>query len=221
VTEQEWLTCTDPKPMLAFLECKTSGRKVRLFAVACCRRIWDLLVDERSRKAGEVAELAIEGQASITQVTDSVNEAGDACAAALAKGIHFDLEEMWTTFAAFFVAFDLMAVARTPGTARTAASVAHATAQARNTDQEPSIQAALVRCIFGNPLRPVTVDPAWLNVTALARIIYDERSFDQMPDLADALEGAGCTNDEVLAHCREPGEHARGCWVVDLILGKE
>ena len=57
-------------------------------------------------------------------------------------------------------------------------------------------------------------------MTFLARIIYEERSFDQMPDLADALEGAGCTNDEILAHCRM-GNHVRGCWVVDLILGRE
>jgi hypothetical protein len=58
-------------------------------------------------------------------------------------------------------------------------------------------------------------------VTFLARMIYEERSFDQMPELADALEAAGCTDEDILAHCRGPGEHARGCWVVDLLLGKE
>jgi len=57
-------------------------------------------------------------------------------------------------------------------------------------------------------------------VTALARIIYDERAFDQMPEVADALEASGCTDDELLAHCRI-GNHVRGCWVVDLVLGKE
>jgi len=88
---------------------------------------------------------------------------------------------------------------------------------------ERTAQAALLRDIFGNPFRPVAVDPAWLipTVTFLARMIYEERSFDQMPDLADALEAAGCANEEILAHCRGPGEHVRGCWVVDLILGKE
>src|SRR5581483_3527580 len=81
----------------------------------------------------------------------------------------------------------------------------------------------LLREIFGNPFRPVTVNSTWLtsNVISLAQTIYDERAFDRMPILADALEDAGCTNAEILQHCRQPGEHVRGCWVVDLLLGKE
>jgi hypothetical protein len=80
----------------------------------------------------------------------------------------------------------------------------------------------LLRDVFGNPFRPVSLDRARLtsDVVALARGIYDERAFDRMPILADALQDAGCTNEDVLAHCREPGEHVRGCWVVDLVLGK-
>jgi hypothetical protein len=58
-------------------------------------------------------------------------------------------------------------------------------------------------------------------VTALAKAIYGERAFDRLPILADALEEAGCTNAELLGHCRQPGVHVRGCWVVDLVLGKE
>src|SRR5262249_22250590 len=82
---------------------------------------------------------------------------------------------------------------------------------------------ALVRDIFGNPFSPVTVNRSWLtsNVTALAQSIYDEKAFDRMPILADALEEAGCTNTDILNHCRQPAEHVRGCWVVDLVLGKE
>lgn len=81
----------------------------------------------------------------------------------------------------------------------------------------------LLRDIFGNPFRPVTLDPAWrtTNVVALAQAIYDERAFERMPILADALEEAGCTNGEMLNHCREPGEHVRGCWVVDMLLEKK
>jgi hypothetical protein len=77
--------------------------------------------------------------------------------------------------------------------------------------------------IFGNPFRPVTLDPSWLtsDVVALARGIYDERAFDRMPILADALQDAGCDSEDVLNHCRdEKGTHVRGCWVVDLLLGK-
>ena len=66
-------------------------------------------------------------------------------------------------------------------------------------------------------------DPRWRtsNVTALAQAIYDDRAFDRLPILADALEDAGCTDADILNHCRQPGEHVRGCWVVDLVLGKE
>ncbi|VTU02814.1 Uncharacterized protein (Fragment) OS=uncultured bacterium PE=4 SV=1 [Gemmataceae bacterium] len=76
--------------------------------------------------------------------------------------------------------------------------------------------------IFGNPFRVVAIDPQWLtsDVLALARGIYDERAFDRMPILADALQDAGCDSADVLDHCRGPGPHVRGCWVVDLVLGK-
>ena len=81
----------------------------------------------------------------------------------------------------------------------------------------------LLRDIFGNPFRPITVDPDWLapGVVELTRTIYEDRAFDRMPELADAFEQAGCTKAEILAHCREPGAHVQGCWVVDLLSGKE
>jgi hypothetical protein len=91
--------------------------------------------------------------------------------------------------------------------------------------REPEIaaQVALVRCVFGNPFRPVTLAPAWLtaSVRQLAQAIYDDRAFDRLPILADALEDVGCDNADVLGHCRQGGEHVRGCWVVDLVLGRE
>ena len=81
----------------------------------------------------------------------------------------------------------------------------------------------LVRDIFANPFRPVSADPAWLTSTVvqLAAGIYTDRAFDRLPILADALQDAGCDNADLLDHCRGPGPHARGCWVVDLILGTE
>ncbi len=83
-------------------------------------------------------------------------------------------------------------------------------------------QAALLRDIFGNPFRPVAFDPAWRTetVVGIARGIYEDRAFERMPILADALQDAGCEHPDILTHCREPGEHVRGCWVVDLVLGK-
>ena len=81
----------------------------------------------------------------------------------------------------------------------------------------------LINDIFGNPIRDKAIDPRWLSPTAidLARTIYDERLFERLPILADALMDAGCDSEEILAHCRGPGPHVRGCWVIDLILGKE
>ena len=83
-------------------------------------------------------------------------------------------------------------------------------------------QLPLVYDIFGNPFRPVVFDPDWLtsDVTAMARGMYEMRDFAAMPILADALQDAGCENADVLDHCRGPGPHVRGCWVVDLVLGK-
>jgi len=80
----------------------------------------------------------------------------------------------------------------------------------------------LLRDVVGNPFRPVSVDPDWLSSTVLelARQMYESRDFTPMPYLADALQDAGCENVEILNHCRLPGEHVRGCWVVDLLLGK-
>ena len=85
------------------------------------------------------------------------------------------------------------------------------------------IVAQYVRDIFGNPFRPTLFDPAWrtTDVLLLAGGIYAERAFDRMPILADSLQDAGCDRDDILSHCRGDGPHVRGCWVVDLLLGKE
>jgi hypothetical protein len=79
-----------------------------------------------------------------------------------------------------------------------------------------------LRDIFGNPFRPVAFEPNWRTstVVAIARSVYESREFAPIPLLADALQDAGCENEEILKHCRSAGPHVRGCWVVDLILGK-
>ncbi len=87
--------------------------------------------------------------------------------------------------------------------------------------RESGQQARVVRCLFGNPFRPIQPDPAWQtpNAVTLAQTIYDERRWELLPLLADLLEEVGCPK-EVSEHCRAPGPHSRGCWVVDLVLGK-
>ena len=84
--------------------------------------------------------------------------------------------------------------------------------------------AALLRDIIGpRPGSAEHIDRPWftVNVSGVAQAIYDERAFDRMPILGDALEDAGCTDAAILEHCRGPGPHSRGCWVVDLLLGKK
>ena len=89
-------------------------------------------------------------------------------------------------------------------------------------DVPDDFRTSILRCIFGNPFRPITLDASWLTPTVmlLALAIYHDRGFERMPVLGDALEEAGCTNGDILDHCRQTGQHAKGCFVVDLILGK-
>lgn len=98
--------------------------------------------------------------------------------------------------------------------------------QLRARRAESPFLSALLRDIFGNPFRPSPPLPsaalAWSDGTVrrIAEGIYEERAFDRLPILADALLDAGCDNEELIAHCRSDGPHVRGCWALDLILGK-
>lgn len=207
MTEEEWLKCIDPQPMLEFLRGRASGRKprvserkIRLFAVACSRRIWDR-IDALGRRAVDVAEMFADGLAG----PDEMRAARLACQGAGGQ-------------AAWYAAATNSTIA-----ARNAALSAQAGAAMLGTEaDEIRAQAKLLREIVGDPFRPLSVDPAWLTpgVVNLAQATYDERAFDRMPELAGELEKAGCDNDNILAHCRAPGLHVRGCWVIDLLLGK-
>jgi hypothetical protein len=88
------------------------------------------------------------------------------------------------------------------------------------------IQGGILHELFGNPFRPIILDPSWLSwhgglLVSMARQMYDRRDFTDMPVMGDALEDAGCSNQDILSHCRSGGEHYRGCWVLDLVLGKK
>ena len=216
MNEAEWLSCTDPAPMLAFLGSKASARKLRLFVVACCRRIGDSLHDRRSQAAIEIAEQFADGKADSAQLADAHAEAlaasselGDdsydapAYAAALAAGSPLDATD----------AAELAA----EGVTSTPAELL----------QEKAAQARLLRDILGNPFRPPAgPGPAVLAwhggaIVELARALQDRRCCKDLQALAAALEQAGCADPDVLSHCRARGEHVRGCWVVDLLLGFE
>jgi hypothetical protein len=226
--EKDWLVCTDPEKMLkqlAKLKRKLSARKQRLYCVACCRRLWPYL-EEVSRRAVEIAERYADGQATL----DDLEQAHDA-------GLRANRNR--------FGMRGLMAHAADPapwalakwaweaveGTSRPSAALPGkvilavpygASAVGEGVQAATGALAAILRDIAGNPFRDVGFDSSWrsANVTALAQSIYGERAFDRLPILADALEDVGCDRPDVLKHCRDAGEHARGCWIVDLILGK-
>jgi hypothetical protein len=203
MTEAEWLAATDPYYMLRFLRGKASGRKFRLFAVACCRRSWECPPGGREVDAVAVAERLADGLATNAQRREA--EASLGHAGRFAEGSHSALRGN-----PFWAAMGCAEV------------TAGASPGEPGVPVHPIVQAALVRDVFGNPPRPVTADPSWLTSTVmqLAQGIYADRAFDRLPILADALQDAGCENGDVLAHCRSEGPHVRGCWVVDLVLGK-
>jgi hypothetical protein len=233
MTEVQWLSWADPLPMMEFLRGKASDRKLRLFACACCRRIWHLMVDERSRKQVEISEAFADGNATLAELRGAVHAAFDVLvevnggaevAAAYAGNLvsgDGDMFANWTYHDYAVRAIESAAAAvspykHTPGVYPRVSEVA------TRSVTEHTAQAGLARCVFGNPFRPYSFDPRWLNsnVVDLARTIYDEPAFERLPILADALMDAGCADEAVFSHCRSDGPHVRGCWVVDLILGK-
>jgi hypothetical protein len=220
MTEDEWVACTNPLPMLDSLAGGTSDRKLRLFACGCLRHIWHLLSDERSRMAVEIAEHYADGTASRDKLINARDGAREAVQ-----------QFKWPTGpdSAWRAASAAQSATRDTGmsAARNSFCDASRAPNLRDTNQfddgEIEHEVTLLRDIFGNPFRPVTFNPSWrtLSVVRLAQTIYDERSFDKVPDLGDALERARCRDEAILNHCRESGEHVRGCWVVDLVLGKK
>ena len=285
MTEQEWLACTDPAPMLEFLRVKASDRKLRLFGAACCRRVEYLLPTDRLRQLLTMIEQRADELVSSQTLDDVVRDehladppmleaVAEVRDAVLAAGeLPADWVQGWMPSG-----YDLWPVLRTPlpepalPVAVQIAANHSAWAQAWGADPEhlehacddlmgrlgvrvaewrdelraglkrmggdsvwavvyrvaEQTQSDLARCIFGNPFRaPTSIDPSWLRwndgtVRRIAQAIYDERVFERMGILADALLDAGCDNDELLAHCREQeGVHASGCWVLDLLLNKE
>jgi hypothetical protein len=206
MTAAEWLRCTNPYWMLMYLPATPYERKLRLLGCACCRRfLWDQFQPHPGRAAVETAERCADGLATRAELS----AARRAC---LCDGI------------AEYVAW---------GRARyglqcllqhgVGAGDMYSVWVRRPRGSRAALVCDLLRDVIGNPFRPVPFAPTWRTpeALALARAVYDERRFEDLPVLADALEEAGCADRDILGHCRGKGEHARGCWVVDLVLGKE
>ncbi|WP_246522921.1 hypothetical protein [Gemmata palustris] len=230
MTEAEWLACADLSPMFKTVWRTMSERKLRLFTCGCCRRIWSLLSDQLTRPALELAERYADGAASDSEwdrmyfALISHNDSGsgreflqvNAAIAATCSYLRRDYHRVIATG----LRYACHAVATL--NRETGAREKRPDAPERMAREEAR-QAELLRDVIGNPFRAVTVDPSWLTstVVALAEGAYRDRAFDRLPILADALQDAGCDNDDVLTHCRHPGEHVRGCWVVDLLTGRK
>jgi hypothetical protein len=258
--EAEWQECADPKAMLAFLGSNAIAasnlRKLRLFACACARHVLPLLDDPRCRAAIEASERFADGllseeelevigeearQAALSTddefLTPTAGEHGRRMANALraawvAASPPSEMEQAagWTAeWVRYSVRATLPPALRNEN--RPTGRVGRTQQRAVKVLQQG--QCRLLHCLFGNPFRPpVRIDVSWRTpiVTALAESIYEERRFGDLPVLADALEDSGCTDADILEHCRcalAPGAeeariaHTLGCWVLDLLLDKK
>lgn len=203
--------------MVEFAGKTVSDRKLRLFSVGCCRLIWMLIPARQCKEAVGVAEAYADRQATKKTMTR----------ARIASRVVVSKEEnYWKRHAANVclnaVNANVILGARRAADHALGAALCHGTDESNHVSIE--VLLALLRDVVGPlPFRTIAMVPEWLTstVTDLARTIYESRDFGAMPILADALQDADCDNDEILDHCRGPGPHVRGCWVVDLILGKE
>lgn len=200
MTEDEWRVCTDPREMLDYHRMKTDARRLRLLACACVRLA--LPADPWAEGIVDVVERFADGQATRAEFLAARKAVRGADPKAHPRvgllgryrGLTDDAMEGLTA--------------------------AIEDARRFSKKEGKAAECGLIRCVF--PLRLPAIDMSWLTSTAvaLARGIFEERAFDRMPVLADALEDAGCGDTDILGHCRRNGPHARGCRVIDGLLGK-
>jgi hypothetical protein len=196
MTEAQWAACRDPRRMLDYHRMKKDPRRLRLLAVACVR-------------------LALPPDPWAEAVLDAVERYADGTA-----GRAEFLAARKTVRRADKTAHPHARLLGSPG-GLTDDAMEGLTATIENvrTRAGGATECGLIRCLF--PFRPVPFDPAWRtsSVVAMARQMYESRDFSAMPILADAMQDADCDNADLLKHCRGDGPHARGCWVVDGLLG--
>jgi len=251
MTEQEWLECTDPFRIIKYMGRSkrhgTTFRKLRLFACACCRQIWDLISDHRSQGAVELAERYAEGEVSVEEMRAAVTLAGEAEREASLQWGEPTVQAVAGRAAERAARVHIPLARREKTRIEVATHVALHTSNAMKwakiwgsweRPEEPIreqiqrvwiSQCQLIRDIVANPFHPVLIVHAWLTPTvlALAQAAYDNRRLpagtldnDRLAVLADALEDASCTDQAILGHLRSLGPHVRGCYFLDLLLGK-
>lgn len=229
LTEAEWLAASDPRALLvgvARVQPPGWDRKLRLFACACWRQIGHLVGDPFRQAVLDVAERYADGQAGVAELA-SVRRGSMGVAAGTGMTAAW-----YAAQAAEWRLADSLQRARTPfiqdwkgwpPSLKTWLEVGREV-QPVAQEQLHSGQCDLLREIFGNPFRPCRCNPVWRAwndgcAVRIARTIYDERRFGELPIFADALLDAGCDSEEMLEHCRAARPHVRGCWALDLVLG--
>lgn len=269
MTESEWMTGSNPIPMLEFVRGLVSDRKLRLYCCRCCRGLGDLL-DDRCLRAVETAEAFVENRSTkkeldLAHAAVLASRLDPRSVAAASSPDCFEISAVASDAA--YIASDVFLaetyfqsgsghggvdaaikvsqiVARAGEAYRlalraTSAAKAGLEGEDRTDHARPEAEpnsrwrddlSDLVRCIFGNPYRPVAFAPAWRTrrVVRLAEVAYKRRSMPEgnlgpryLSALAHALEGIGCSDPAILGHLRSLHPHARGCWVIDLLLRHE
>jgi len=240
MSPERWDTAS-LRHMLVLTAGKVSDRKLDLFNGWCCHALRPYLTDPRSRAAARYAEQHIDEGCPDTPEREAILEAAKKAVEELIKWAHAaptNLEVRRRRVYALTAQIAQQALGHDQpnrGVWANALLTAHAFGYANDEppaclpgseelrDEHLRLQATVFRDIVGNPLDPVPFDPRWRteDTLGLARGIYEERAFARLPLLADALMDAGCDDDRLVGHCRSKGPHARGCWVVDLVLGKK
>jgi hypothetical protein len=228
------------REMLPATPGQVSDRKLDLFNGWCCHALWPYLTDPRSRAAARYAEQHVEQGCPDSPEREAILLAAKAAVEELIKKAHHapTAAECRRRFVYAWAAQIAQQALGHDQPNRGVYANALLTAQAFGyanderaaclpgseelRDERLKTQAAIFRDIVGNPFDPVALDPRWRteDTLGLARGIYEDRAFVRLPLLGDALMDAGCDDERLLSHCRTRGSHARGCWAVDLILGK-
>jgi hypothetical protein len=237
MNEAEWLESLDPWKMLKYLEGKVSDRKLRLYAVACCWGVTHLFPSEVCCDALHTAERLAEGEVSPLEVTEALGRLAGIVPPP--QDSRRDVLEHLYHATAWTLKAPALEAAQSTGNwcyqtlwretvAQTRAAGAELPPFSEFVRPELERHVRLLRDVVGRPsvrwrkrMATTLNRVAGGDAVRIARAVWEERDFASLPVLADALEDAGCTDREVFAHCREPGEHVRGCWVVDFVLGKE